>query len=60
MLHLLLDLLYHTNRSENYQFEKLSINPKSDGTLSMDATAKTFRYLDPDEVATQRKAGGKK
>lgn len=33
-----------------------------DGTLSMDTTAKTFRYLDPDEVVAQRKAsgGGKK
>jgi type IV pilus assembly protein PilO len=27
-----------------------------DGMLSMEATAKTFRYLDPDEVAAQRKA----
>ena len=27
-----------------------------DGTLVMDATAKTFRYLDSDEVAAQRKA----
>ena len=26
------------------------------GTLSMDATAKTFRYLDADELAAQRKA----
>jgi len=24
--------------------------------LSFDATAKTFRYLDPEEVAAQRKA----
>ena len=36
-----------------------------DGVLSLDAVAKTFRYLDPDEVAEQRKAalakkGGKK
>lgn len=33
-----------------------------DGMLSMDTTAKTFRYLDPDEVVAQRKAtgGGKK
>jgi len=31
------------------------------GTLTMDATAKTFRYLDKDEIASQRKtAGGKK
>jgi type IV pilus assembly protein PilO len=26
----------------------------------MDATAKTFRYLDPDEVAAQSKATGAK
>lgn len=40
----------------------LSITPIRDGsTLSMDATAKTFRYLDKDEIAAQRKpAGGKK
>ena len=31
------------------------------GTLTLDATAKTFRYLDKDEIAAQRKpAGGKK
>jgi type IV pilus assembly protein PilO len=29
------------------------------GALVLDATAKTFRYLDPDEVAAQRKATGK-
>ena len=37
--------------------------PKSGGVLTMDATAKTFRYLDENEVAQQRKAapkGGKK
>lgn len=34
-----------------------------DGTLALDATAKTFRYLDPEEIASQRKVaepGGKK
>ncbi|MEG1454592.1 MAG: type 4a pilus biogenesis protein PilO [Comamonas sp.] len=31
------------------------------GTLTMDATARTFRYLDADEIATQKKAAsGKK
>jgi len=30
-----------------------------DGTLVMDATAKTFRYLDEDELAAQRKAAMK-
>jgi type IV pilus assembly protein PilO len=34
----------------------LTILPAKDGALSMDATAKTFRYLDPEEVAAQRKA----
>ena len=36
--------------------------PSRDGNLVMDATAKTFRYLDTDEVAAQRKAapGAKK
>lgn len=37
----------------------LEINQLKEGTLSLDATAKTFRYLDPDEVAAQRKATGK-
>ena len=48
------------NLSRIVTLNNLSISPKPDGTLSMDATAKTFRYLDPDEVAAQRKAGGKK
>lgn len=30
----------------------------SAGALSMDATARTFRYLDPDEIQAQRKAAG--
>ena len=34
----------------------LEINQGKEGTLTMDATAKTFRYLDQDEVAAQRKA----
>lgn len=40
----------------------LAIAPGRDGTLVMDATAKTFRYLDPEEVAAQQKAtaGAKK
>jgi type IV pilus assembly protein PilO len=40
----------------------LEIGPGRDGNLTMDTTAKTFRYLDPDEVSAQRKAtkGGKK
>ncbi len=30
-----------------------------DGTLTLDATARTFRYLDDDEIAAQRKAARK-
>ena len=37
----------------------LEINQGKDGNLTMDTTAKTFRYLDPEEVAAQRKATGK-
>ena len=33
----------------------LNIAVVKDGTLTMDAVAKTYRYLDPDEVAAQRK-----
>ena len=33
----------------------LNIITVKDGALSMDAVAKTYRYLDPDEVAAQRK-----
>jgi type IV pilus assembly protein PilO len=35
----------------------LSIQTTRDGALSMDATAKTYRYLDAEELAKQRKAG---
>jgi len=31
-----------------------------DGTLTLDAVAKTFRYLDPTEVSEQRKGKGSK
>ena len=34
----------------------MTILPARDGVLSMDTTAKTFRYLDPEEIAAQRKA----
>jgi type IV pilus assembly protein PilO len=38
----------------------LDISQTRDGsTLALDATAKTFRYLDTEEVAAQRKATGK-
>ncbi|MBA2673634.1 type 4a pilus biogenesis protein PilO [Ramlibacter sp.] len=34
----------------------LGISPAKDGVLTLDATAKTFRYLDKDEIAAQQKA----
>ena len=36
----------------------ISISSKSDTTMVFDATVKTYRYLDADEVAAQRKSGG--
>ena len=33
----------------------ISIAPVKDGALSLDATTKTFRYLDEDEIAKQKK-----
>lgn len=34
----------------------MNLTAGKDGALSLDAVAKTFRYLDPEEVAEQRKA----
>jgi type IV pilus assembly protein PilO len=34
----------------------IALNVGKDGSLTMDATAKTFRYLDDDELAAQRAA----
>jgi type IV pilus assembly protein PilO len=50
------------NLSRIVTLNNLSVTPNKDGTLIMDATAKTFRYLDGEEVAAQRKAapGAKK
>ena len=50
------------NLSRIVTLNNLAIVPAKDGSLVMDATAKTFRYLDNDEVAAQRKAapGAKK
>jgi type IV pilus assembly protein PilO len=41
---------------------EVNITAAPGGNLTMDAVARTFRYLDDDEVAAQRKAqkGGKK
>lgn len=44
------------NLSRIVTLNNLSITPLRDGTLSMDATARTYRYLDPEEVKAQRKA----
>lgn len=43
------------NLSRIVTLNNLAVTPKADGTLTMDATAKTFRYLDANEVAAQRK-----
>ena len=47
------------NLSRIVTLNNLTIAPKPDGTLVLDSTAKTFRYLDKDEVAAQSKATGK-
>lgn len=48
------------NLSRIVTLNNLTISPRADGNLLMEATAKTFRYLDPTEVTAQRKAGGAK
>jgi type IV pilus assembly protein PilO len=48
------------NLSRIVTLNNLTIVPKGDGSLSMDSTAKTFRYLDADEVLAQRNASGPK
>jgi type IV pilus assembly protein PilO len=50
------------NLSRIVTLNNIAVTPAKDGVLTMDATAKTFRYLDGDEVAAQRKAtpGAKK
>ena len=44
------------NLSRIVTLNNLIVTPRADGSLTMDATAKTFRYLDTGEVAAQRKA----
>ena len=34
----------------------LNLTAQRDGVLALDATAKTYRYLDEEELAAQRKA----
>ncbi|MDB5890347.1 MAG: pilus assembly protein PilO [Polaromonas sp.] len=51
------------NLSRIVTLNNITIVPVKDGVLGMDATAKTFRYLDKEEVSAQRKvtpAGAKK
>jgi type IV pilus assembly protein PilO len=43
------------NLSRIVTLNNMAITPVKDGVMTMDSTAKTFRYLDPDEVASQRK-----
>jgi type IV pilus assembly protein PilO len=43
------------NLSRIVTLNNLTILPAKDGTLAMDTTAKTFRYLDKDEVEAQSK-----
>ncbi len=47
------------NLSRIVTLNNLVITSVKEGTLTMDATAKTFRYLDSDEVSAQRKAAPK-
>lgn len=44
------------NLSRIVTLNNLTIAPAKDGNLVMDTTAKTFRYLDTEEVALQRKS----
>ena len=39
--------------------EPKKFTPQRDGALTLEAQAKTFRYLDSDEVSAQRKAAPK-
>lgn len=48
------------NLSRIVTLNNLAVVPVKDNTLSMEATAKTFRYLDKDEVAAQTKAAAPK
>lgn len=48
------------NLSRIVTLNNLTIVPAKDGMLALDATAKTFRYLDIEEIAAQRKAAPKR
>ena len=48
------------NLSRIVTLNNLAIVPAKDGTLAMDTTAKTFRYLDKDELDAQSKVTASK
>jgi len=48
------------NLSRIVTLNNMALAAGKDGTLTLDAVAKTFRYLDLDEVAAQRKAAADK
>jgi type IV pilus assembly protein PilO len=48
------------NLSRIVTLNNLNVQPVKDGNLAMEATAKTFRYLDKDEVSAQSKAAAAK
>ena len=50
----------HLSRIVTLNNLSLTPNAKDPSTLSLDATARTFRYLDSEEIQAQRKAGGGK
>lgn len=51
----------HLSRIVTLNNLSLTVPQREVGTLTLDATAKTFRYLDQEEIAAQRKpAGGRK
>ena len=44
------------NLSRIVTLNNLSVTPQKDGGLVMDATARTYRYLDEEEQAMQKRA----
>ena len=46
------------NLSRIVTLNSLNLVPGQDGNLAMDATAKTYRYLDQEEIIQQRKTAG--
>lgn len=48
------------NLSRIVTLNNLGLSPRPDGNLVMEATAKTFRYLDTAEIQAQSKVGAKK